>query len=83
MKDYNEVNTNENTVEITLAEYAALLDCRGRVHALVDLVEADSGIFVGINDILRMLGYSELACDREIAKAQREAKEKGIEVPKL
>lgn len=82
MKDYNEVNT-ENTVEITTTEYAALLDCRGRVHALVDYIEAMESHYIEINDVLRILGYSELACDREIAQAKKDAEAKGIEVPKV
>ncbi len=82
MKDYNELECNV-TVEITQREYKLLQRTTGRVQACVDFLEAMESHYIEINDILRMLGYSELACDREISKAQKEAKEKGIEVPKL
>ena len=71
----------EGTVEITLMEYRALQQLSGRVSALVELIEAKGTELHYTNDILRMLGYSELACDREIAKAKEEAESKGIEVP--
>lgn len=73
----------EATVEITLCEYRALQQLSGRVSALVELIEAKGTELHYTNDILRMLGYSELACDREIAKAKKEAESKGIEVPKV
>ena len=72
---------NEGTIEISLAEYRALQQMSGRVSALVDLIESDSSSFADINDVLRILGYGDFACDREIAKAKKEAATKGIEVP--
>ena len=73
----------EGTVEITLAEYRALQQLSGRVSAIVEMIEAKESELVFTNDVLRMLGYSGFACDREIAAQKREAEAKGIEVPKL
>ena len=71
----------EATVEISLSEYRALQQMSGRVSALVELIEADSSSFADINSVLRILGYGDFACDREIAKAKKEAATKEIEVP--
>lgn len=83
MKEVTSRNCNDYTIEITTMEYVTLIDARSRVHALVDYIEAMESNYIEINDVLRLLGYSELACDREIAQAKKEAEAKGIEVPKL
>ena len=73
----------EGTVEITLAEYRALQQLSGRVSAIVEMIEAQESDLLFVNNVLRMLGYSDFACNREIAAQKREAEAKRIEVPKL
>ena len=73
----------EGTVEITLAEYRALQQMSGRVSAIVEMIETKESELVFTNDVLRMLGYGDFACDREIAALKKKAAAKGIEVPRL
>lgn len=64
----------EGTVEITLMEYRALQQMSGRVSACVEYIESQDSKYVEIDLVLKVLGYAEIACDREIAR-------KKIEVP--